>query len=302
MTAATTIDATAHVDLLQRRRWLAEQTEWIAASSRAGDLGRRARRAYLDRNQIRNLQRVAETSAAVSDLTDYVKTQAGKHPLWRRENFGLMLLDDLERLRNRASVSGAAVGDPYLALCRLYVRQLAASYVYSIAVDAAAPRPAAPPARPAAPAREGGRPARQRGPRSTTVPAAGQTDKDVEPVGDVPPLAAVEQPAPPREAPEDAGPAQASTALVDSEHRGPDGPAPAAGAERPRPSEADQGADSTDAAPQATSPGTPEGQIETMHAERAASGEAVEPPDSRSVDDADSRADQVQRSSEGERT
>ena len=44
------------VDPLQYRRWLADQTDWIAANSRATELGRRARRAYLDRNQMRNLQ------------------------------------------------------------------------------------------------------------------------------------------------------------------------------------------------------------------------------------------------------
>lgn len=159
------VTTTGVSDPLQRRRWLAEQADWIASSSRATDLGRRARRAYLDRNQIRNLQRVAETSAAVSTLTDYVKTQTGKHPLWRRENFGPMLLDDLDRLQSRLGPGGRDGGGAYADLCRLFVRQLAASYVYSIAVDSTAPRPA-PPARAATPPRAPARPPRQRGPRT----------------------------------------------------------------------------------------------------------------------------------------
>jgi hypothetical protein len=164
--AATTTGVT---DPLQRRRWLADQAEWIASNSRATDLGRRARRAYLDRNQIRNLQRVAETTMAVSTLTDYVKTQTGKHPLWRRENFGPMLLDDLDRLQSRVGDGGSDGGGAYADLCRLYVRQLAASYVYSIAVDATAPRPV-PPARAATPPRVAARPPRQRGSRAATPP------------------------------------------------------------------------------------------------------------------------------------
>jgi hypothetical protein len=166
MMAATTTGAT---DPLQRRRWLSGQTEWIASGSRATDLGRRARRAYLDRNQVRNLQRVAETSAVVTTLVDYIKTQIGKHPLWRRENFGPMLLDELDRLRTRVDASGPA--GAYAELCRLYVRQLAASYLYSIAVDATAPRPT-PPARPATPP-HAARPPRQRGQRAAPPPEQG---------------------------------------------------------------------------------------------------------------------------------
>jgi hypothetical protein len=176
--AVTTSDVS---DPLQRRRWLAEQADWIASSSRATDLGRRARRAYLDRNQIRNLQRVAETSAAVSTLTDYVKTQTGKHPLWRRENFGPMLLDDLDRLQSRLGPGG---GGAYADLCRLFVRQLAASYVYSIAVDATAPRPA-PPARAAIPPRVPARPPRQREPRTVAPPQ--EQGASPEPAGAVEP-------------------------------------------------------------------------------------------------------------------
>ena len=161
MTAATTV-----VDHLQHRRWLADQTDWIAASSRATELGRRARRAYLDRNQVSNLQRVAETAAAVSTLLDYIKTQTGKQPLWRRENFGPMLLDDLERLHARAGHAVPASGNAHVELCRVYIRQVVAAYTYSIAVDVSAPRIAAPPPRPAAPARDTARPARQRGPRA----------------------------------------------------------------------------------------------------------------------------------------
>jgi len=154
------------VDPLQYRRWLADQTDWIAANSRATELGRRARRAYLDRNQMRNLQRVAETAVAVSTLLDYVKTQTGKQPLWRRENFGPMLLDDLERLQTRAGHAVPTSGKAHIELCRVYIRQIAAAYTYSIAVDATAPRVAAPPARPAAPARDADRPPRQRGQRA----------------------------------------------------------------------------------------------------------------------------------------
>lgn len=173
MTAATTV-----VDHLQHRRWLADQTDWIAASSRATELGRRARRAYLDRNQVSNLQRVAETAAAVSTLLDYIKTQTGKQPLWRRENFGPMLLDDLERLHARAGHAVPASGNAHVELCRVYIRQVVAAYSYSIAVDVTAPRIAAPPPRPAAPAPDIVRPPRQRGPRAggTRAGRAGATE------------------------------------------------------------------------------------------------------------------------------
>ncbi|GEM_PF-844591 len=138
------------VQLLAYRRWLAGEADWIASGTQATDLGRRARRAYLDRNQIRNLQRVAETSVSASDLTDYVKTQIGKHGQWRREDFGPALLEELNRLRARTSdqTGAPATGGSgrHLDLCRLYLRQMAAAYLYFIAVDATAAR-AAPAAR-----------------------------------------------------------------------------------------------------------------------------------------------------------
>ncbi|HEY8743226.1 MAG TPA: hypothetical protein VIU62_09015 [Chloroflexota bacterium] len=179
--------ATSEIDPHPYQRWLAAQADWIAANSRATELGRRARRAYLDRNQMRNLQRVAETAAAVSTLLDYVKVQTGKQPLWRRENFGPMLLDDLERLQTRAGHANSPSGSPHLDLCRIYVRQIAAAYSYSIAVDTTAPRVAAPPPRPAPPARDTARPPRQRaqragGPRAgrgDAAEAAGGTDQEL---------------------------------------------------------------------------------------------------------------------------
>jgi hypothetical protein len=173
-----TAETTADVISLQRARWLAEQADWLAAHSRATELGRRARRAYLDRTQIRNLQRVAETAPAVSTLLDYVKVQVGKQPLWRRESFGTMLLDDLERLHARAASTADSSVRLHLELCRLFVRQLAAAYVYSIAVDATAPRTAPPAPRPATPSREAARPPRQRGQRSAAPrnPRSAETD------------------------------------------------------------------------------------------------------------------------------
>lgn len=162
---------------LQHGRWLAEQADWLAANSRATELGRRARRAYLDRTQMRNLQRVAETTTAVSTLLDYVKTQIGKLPPWRRESFGTMVLDDLERLRTRADQAPGLTSKAHLELCRLFVRQVAASYVYSLAVDAVAPRAAAPAPRPAPAARETSRPPRQRGQRTGETRGPQDTEK-----------------------------------------------------------------------------------------------------------------------------
>jgi hypothetical protein len=174
MTAETAADAAPW----QHGRWLAEQADWLAAHSRATELGRRARRAYLDRTQVRNLQRVAETASAVSTLLDYVKVQVGKQPLWRRENFGTMLLDDLERLHARAGSTANSSARLHLELCRLFVRQLAASYVYSIAVDATGPRTAPPAPRPATPPREAARPPRQRGQRSSAPPNPRTAESD----------------------------------------------------------------------------------------------------------------------------
>lgn len=157
-----TAETSAGADKLQHGRWLAEQADWLADHSRATELGRRARRAYLDRTQVRNLQRVAETASAISTLLDYVKMQIGKQPLWRRESFGMMLLDDLERLQARTGSEADSHSKLHLELCRLFVRQLAAAYVYSIAVDAIAPRTAPP----APPTREPLRPPRQRAQRT----------------------------------------------------------------------------------------------------------------------------------------
>ena len=151
---------------LRRARWLAEQANWLAAHSRATELGRRARRAYLDRTQVRNLQRVAETALAVSTILDYIKVQVGKQPVWRRESFGTMLLDDLERLQVRAGSDADLAGKRHLELCRLFVGQLAAAYVYSIAVDATAPRTPTATPRATPPVRDAVRPPRQRGQRA----------------------------------------------------------------------------------------------------------------------------------------
>jgi hypothetical protein len=191
---------------VERWRWLAEQADWIASGSRAGELGRRARRAFLDRTQIRNLQRVAETSNAVSTLTDYVKVQTGTLPLWRRENFGQMLLDDLDRLQARVGGPELAGIGTHVDLCRLYVRQLAAAYLYSIAVDATTSRPAAPAPRPAPAPRDTPRPARQRGPRATAPagPAEAEASATIageQPAGDTPPPVAPSEPVPDETAP-----------------------------------------------------------------------------------------------------
>ena len=169
------------------RRWLARETDAIANETAATELGRRARRAYVDRQAVRNLLRCAETSTAVSDLLDYVKVRIARHPQWRREAFGPTLLEQLEQLRARASAEGVpAVADsaasPHLELCRLFLRQLAAAYAYSIAVDVAGPRgttsmpprqSARPPAVAPARRREGerrGRPAAEAAPKAEEQP------------------------------------------------------------------------------------------------------------------------------------
>ncbi len=146
MTATVTPGAQA----LAHRRWLADQSDWIAAHMPVADLARRARRAYIDRQAIRNLARAAQTAHSVVELSDYVRLRTGRSGLWRRDGFGVALLNELERLRSRTTPEQGDALVNHLDLCRLFVEQLAVAYAFTIAVDVSAPRTPTPNARPAA--------------------------------------------------------------------------------------------------------------------------------------------------------
>src|SRR5579875_2847042 len=150
------------VSLPDRRRWLASAIERIGKHTQAADLGRRARRAYLDRTQIRNLVRVGETSQSSELIYDYIKAKVGRQPVWRREQFGRSLLEALQQLETHTGPGEAPLtATEHVLLCRLFLRQMAAAYLYSIVTDNAA-RAAGPAPGGAPTARDTGRPGRSR--------------------------------------------------------------------------------------------------------------------------------------------
>jgi hypothetical protein len=106
-----------------------------------------------DRTQIRNLENIAYSTEKVSDITDYLKQQIGRSKpgeRWRHQNVGVDILTDLsheqkfvqkqvQRITKLLSEQYPAAADDdlprrlRLAMCREYVRHLAAHYLYKAA-------------------------------------------------------------------------------------------------------------------------------------------------------------------------
>ncbi|MCL4545555.1 MAG: hypothetical protein M1118_13325 [Chloroflexi bacterium] len=128
---------------------LAIWNRWVATETDAHDLALAARRAGVDRQQVRNLQRQAEVASDVQDILDYVKLQTLRVPAFRREQFAQHLLTALESLPGRSASASELAPPSHTALSRLYLRQLALSYAYSISSEPSG-----------APFRSEGRPAR----------------------------------------------------------------------------------------------------------------------------------------------
>jgi hypothetical protein len=101
----------------------------------------------LDTTQVRNLENLAYSTDKVSDITDFLKRQIGRssqRERWRYDQVGLKVLDTLTGLRHQAEGIvkelrdkdlDAAVDDDlprrvHLALCREYVKHLAAEFLY----------------------------------------------------------------------------------------------------------------------------------------------------------------------------
>lgn len=100
------------------------------------------------RNQMTNLENIANSTLKVTDVLDYIKKQvarADKNKMWRKDNFGTQLKKYIEEsLRKRreeictilgnveeGSVEGQRI---HLNLIRQFVGQLVVHYEYRIAI------------------------------------------------------------------------------------------------------------------------------------------------------------------------
>lgn len=97
-------------------------------------------RPRVERTQVLRLGALAERTASVSTLLDYVQVQTGKRAEWRQEDFGPRLLRALADLQGRAESLAAeahAQGVPiddlartlHLELARQFIRHFLAAYV-----------------------------------------------------------------------------------------------------------------------------------------------------------------------------
>ena len=154
-------------------------------------------RPRVERTQVLRLGTLAERTASVSALLDYVQVQTGKRAEWRQEEFGPRLLRALTDLQGRAeglAAEAAAQGirnddlarTLHLELARQFIRHLLAAYVAGPSVQGHAQRPG-----------EGARlpgPARGAPPDRRPPPGPQAPPQARRPVGDRPPRP--EQPAP----------------------------------------------------------------------------------------------------------
>ncbi len=139
------------------RRKVAQTSDALASDGEALDVKvpnvkapaeKLAKAPKLDTTQVRKLENLAYSTDKVSDITDWLKRQIGRSSegeRWRYEQAGLMVLDALSKLRDRADDIvkdlrgderyGAAIDDDlprrvHLELCREYVKHLAAEFLY----------------------------------------------------------------------------------------------------------------------------------------------------------------------------
>jgi len=178
---------------------LSRATDLLYGEGRASALAMAAHstRPRVERTQVLRLGTLAERTASVSALLDYVQVQTGKRAEWRQEEFGPRLLRALTDLQGRAEVLAAEATAQgirnddlartlHLELARLFIRHLLAAYVAGPSVQGHPQRPGEGSRLPG-PAR-GAPPDRRQPPGSQAPPQARR------PVGDRPPRP--EQPAP----------------------------------------------------------------------------------------------------------
>ena len=118
----------------------ADAEDFYGQASKFGRLAFQAL-SHEKRAQITGLENVANNSAKVTDVFNYIKTRTARQKEWQKENLGRELLNylekDLGRRRDELLVKLAiAKGTPesqevYIALIREFVRQLAAQYEYA---------------------------------------------------------------------------------------------------------------------------------------------------------------------------
>ena len=108
---------------------------WVAEHSPAHTLAAAARKAGLDRQQVRLLQRAGEDAQDVQDIIDYVKFQAARIAAFRRDFLAQRLLDGLAVTLADAATAFSDRAILPLSIARLFLRQFALSYTYSIVID-----------------------------------------------------------------------------------------------------------------------------------------------------------------------
>ena len=103
-------------------------------------------KADIKTSQVRNLETIAYTSDKISDITDLLKKVVGrdtKSEHWGKGQVGKRIIQALEELRKTARTIASALKQRYpqafdddlarrvhLALCREYIKHLAAHYLY----------------------------------------------------------------------------------------------------------------------------------------------------------------------------
>ena len=125
---------------LALRRELARESDRFYRQ--AEDMGRDLALAKLEKAQIHSLETIAYSTDKLSDIWDFVKKQVGRHGQWRHDSVGVRLLSDLRsldavasqvvrRLKEQGrSVTPDTTRQVHLALCREYVRHIAAQFEY----------------------------------------------------------------------------------------------------------------------------------------------------------------------------
>ena len=118
--------------------------------NRAKELGEGASKAFgsRHRNQMTNLENIANSTLKVTDVLDYIKKQVARsenHKIWRKDNFGTRVKEHIEQsLRaQRREICGRLEGIEensldgqriYLGLIREFVRQLVVHYGYQVTI------------------------------------------------------------------------------------------------------------------------------------------------------------------------
>ena len=129
---------------------IAQVADLDSFGNKAKELGEVASGAFgsRHRNQMTNLESIANSTLKVTDVLDYIKKQvarANKNETWRKNNFGELVKEYIEEnLRTqRGEICGKLEGIEetsldgqriYLDLIREFVRQLVVHYEYRVTI------------------------------------------------------------------------------------------------------------------------------------------------------------------------